>query len=276
MADIIEKFGNSVVHHGKLSNRAFLLKLDERNIESVIQELDELAFENGYTKIVTYIKADDYPEFKVNGYEVEAFIPGFFNGKNDCVIASKFLDEKRSRLPEKQLETFSVLFNKKSGKGELNGLGKLKICKLGESDSEEIAKVLKQVFITYPVPVHNPDYVRRQIQNDRVVYYGVWDRQNLAGVSAADMDYECRNAEMTDFAILPEYRGRKLAMHLLDVMERQIKAEGIKTAYSIARLAEPGMNKTFLNCGYKYSGTLVKNTNIAGRIESMNIFYKQL
>ena len=36
------------------------------------------------------------------------------------------------------------------------------------------------------------------------------------------------------------------------------------------------MNKTFLNAGYNYSGTLTKNTQIAGKIESMNVWYKHL
>ncbi|MDD4426034.1 MAG: hypothetical protein PHS40_08920 [Mariniphaga sp.] len=59
-------------------------------------------------------------------------------------------------------------------------------------------------------------------------------------------------------------------------MEQEMRKAGIINAYTIARLAEPGMNKTFMNAGYKFSGTLVNNTQIAGSIESMNIFYKPL
>jgi beta-lysine N6-acetyltransferase len=36
------------------------------------------------------------------------------------------------------------------------------------------------------------------------------------------------------------------------------------------------MNKTFLKFDYCYSGTLINNTNIAGSIESMNVYYKHL
>ena len=38
----------------------------------------------------------------------------------------------------------------------------------------------------------------------------------------------------------------------------------------------PGMNITFAKHGYHYAGTLNNNTNICGRIESMNVWYKSL
>jgi hypothetical protein len=44
--------------------------------------------------------------------------------------------------------------------------------------------------------------------------------------------------------------------------------------YTIARAISVGMNITFARCGYDFGGTLVNNTQIAGRIESMNVWYK--
>jgi len=55
-----------------------------------------------------------------------------------------------------------------------------------------------------------------------------------------------------------------------------MRKQGIKTLYTIARLDSIPMNKTFLKLNYCYSGTLINNTNIAGSIESMNIYYKYL
>ena len=43
-----------------------------------------------------------------------------------------------------------------------------------------------------------------------------------------------------------------------------------------ARLNSIGMNKPFLNLKYSFSGTLIMNTNIAGKIESMNVYYKHI
>jgi len=55
-----------------------------------------------------------------------------------------------------------------------------------------------------------------------------------------------------------------------------MKSLGIKVVYTIARLNSIPMNKTFLRLNYQYSGTLINNTNIAGKIESMNILYKHI
>jgi lysine 2,3-aminomutase len=114
------------------------------------------------------------------------------------------------------------------------------------------------------------------MENDKTQYFGVWHNSKLVGISSAEVDVINKNAEMTDFAVLPEYRGQNLAFRLLLTMEQKMKIANIKTAYTIARLKELGMNKTFLKSGYKYSGTLLNNTNIGGQIESMNVFYKHL
>jgi len=98
----------------------------------------------------------------------------------------------------------------------------------------------------------------------------------LAALSSAEMDIQGSNVEMTDFATLPEYRGRGLAQFLLQEMEGAMTHKGMRTAYTIARAVSPGMNITFSRRGYQYGGTLVNNTQISGSIESMNIWYKSL
>jgi hypothetical protein len=45
--------------------------------------------------------------------------------------------------------------------------------------------------------------------------------------------------------------------------------------YTIARAASHGMNTTFARQGYRFAGTLVNNTHIAGGIESMNVWYRR-
>jgi putative beta-lysine N-acetyltransferase len=95
-------------------------------------------------------------------------------------------------------------------------------------------------------------------------------------VASAEIDNEGKNAEMTDFATDPDYRGKKLGQRLLSTMEKEMKASGIRTLYTIARLQSIPMNKVFLKRQYLYAGTLVRNTNIAGSIESMNVYYKHI
>ena len=109
-----------------------------------------------------------------------------------------------------------------------------------------------------------------------VRYFGVRYNEKLVALASAETDQKSLNAEMTDFATLPEFRGKKYALLLLNSMEKQMKKDGIKTLYTIARLRSIGMNKTFLRLGYQFAGTAIKNTNISGKIESMNIYYKHL
>jgi hypothetical protein len=59
-------------------------------------------------------------------------------------------------------------------------------------------------------------------------------------------------------------------------LEAAVEKLGIKTAYTIARAYSPGMNITFARSGYIYSGTLTHNTQISGKLESMNVWYKAL
>jgi lysine 2,3-aminomutase len=276
--DKIETIGNSIIHHGKFNNRIYLLKLVHDEAASIIPKLDKLAEENGYTKIFAKIHSDALPDFILNGYVVEAFVPEFYEGKADCIMVAKYLDEKRSHIPTEKVERFSKLLtsfshaeSKTSSEQE-----KYRHTVLTHQDVGPVTEVFKRVFETYPFPVHDADYISETMDDDGSRYYGIWEGDDLMGISTAEIDLANKNAEMTDFAVLPEYRGRGLALKLLNFMEKEMKTAGIKTVYTIARLGELGMNKTFLKAGYKYTGTLVKNTNIGGSIESMNIYYKRL
>ncbi|MDF1571199.1 MAG: putative beta-lysine N-acetyltransferase [Bacteroidales bacterium] len=146
---------------------------------------------------------------------------------------------------------------------------------LEEKDADAITEVYKKVFRSYPFPIHDPNYIRKTMR-DHIRYFGIREREALVALSSAEMDPAAKNAEMTDFATLPKARGKGAAYHLLGAMEKEMKTEGIKTLYTIARLNSLPMNKTFLKHGYEYSGTLINNTNIAGNIESMNVLYKHV
>lgn len=276
MFDKIEKIGNSLLQHGKSNNRIYLLKLDTGDVPAIIPELDKIAIKNGYTKIFTKIQADVLPEFILNGYAAEAYVPRFYNGKTDCIMASKFLNENRKRIPGTLMQSFARLFISNGNSNSKPLPPQFQIRKLKEDDAEAAAKIFSIVFETYPFPVNDPEYIRHTMRSNTARYYGAWEGNKLVGISTAETDFEKENAEMTDFAVLPESRGNSLASHLLHFMEEAVKKEGIKTAYTIARLSETGMNLTFMKGGYKFSGTLINNTNIGGNIESMNIFYKFL
>lgn len=278
MQDRIEIFKKSLIQHGKTNNRIYLMKLATEDAPEIISELENLAKKNEYTKIFAKIQADVLPFFISKGYSIEAFIPRFYDHKTDCLLVSKFFDEKRKIIPVLELELFQKLITTTEKNQQLKYKHSLKyiIKKLSASDVVPITEIFGHVFKTYPFPVHNPDYISETMQHDATQYFGVLDGTKLIGVSTAEIDIVNKNSEMTDFAVMPEYRGQNLAFRLLTNMEIAMKANNIKTCYTIARLNEPGMSKTFLKSGYKYSGTLINNTNISGSIESMNVLYKHI
>jgi putative beta-lysine N-acetyltransferase len=143
------------------------------------------------------------------------------------------------------------------------------------TDAEEMTAVYKEVFESYPFPIHNAEYIRKTMAND-VVYFCIREDGKIVSLSSAEMDTSSQTVEMTDFATLSKYRGAGYAVQLLDRMEDEMVNRDIRTAYTIARALSPGMNVTFAKMGYAFAGTLINNTNISGSIESMNVWYKHL
>ena len=275
--DKIEKVFGSTIQHGNLSKRAYLMKLADGDYSKVISFLDNLCQENKYTKIFAKIPESAIDLFKLSGYEQEAMIPWFFNGQNKAVFLAKYFSKNRSFDP-RQREIEEVL------KGSISN-SKNKVFSERDSDiSVEVARpcdvgqisaVYEKIFKSYPFPIHNPRYLLDTMQT-HIRYYLIRRKGEIAALSSAEIDREAKAVEMTDFATLPVHRGHGLGSRLLENMEYEMAKEGIITSYTIARAFSYGINTIFAKRNYIYSGTLINNTNIAGNIESMNVWYKRI
>jgi putative beta-lysine N-acetyltransferase len=276
--DKIEKIHNSLFQHGKHNNRIYLLKLDRDNADKTMQYLLNLAKENKYRKIIAKVPSDLNDRFADLNFKREAFIPGFFNGEGEVSFLSIFLDDNINPHENKNSVDEIISLAKSKAKNtvpttrELPGNHTLRLC--NESDTQGIVKIYEAVFPSYPFPIHDPEYIRRTMKT-HIRYYGVFEGDNLIAVSSAEMDKNNSNAEMTDFAVPQKHRCKGLALFLLKAMEKDMKKLEVKTLCTIARAASPGMNIVFAKNGYEYSGTLFKNTNIMGKIEDMNVWYKK-
>lgn len=248
---------------------------NEENPEILLKKLDNMFFDFDYSKIFAKIPGDALPSFLIHGYEVEGFIPNFFNNRNDGFFVSKFSNERRSISNQNEFLTFRSVLEKY--KNIMNSENK-NICDisiLNKQHANKISKLLSNVFPLYPFPVEDPDYIKKTM-DENIIYFGIFEDGILKAVSSAETYPKKGNAEMTDFAVLPELRGQGIANCLLKKMENYCKTElGINTMYTIARLSEPGINALFLKNNYHYSGTLINNTKIFQGIESMNIYYKK-
>ena len=71
-------------------------------------------------------------------------------------------------------------------------------------------------------------------------------------------------------------RDIKLEKHNIKALACLVEKKNINTAYTIARSNSFGMNCTFAKCGYDFGGILVRNTQIGGKIEDMNVWFKSI
>ncbi len=276
MADRIETLDRSTVQHGRENDRIYLIRLSEQDLPEIVGKMHNLAVSKGYGKIFVKVPQHAQDLFLDDGYEREAGIPGFFGGREDAVFMGKFLKNERKEDPLRE-ETKKVL-ETAMGRKQVESTALESGFEFTEcipEDAEEIASIYRRVFSTYPFPIDEAGYIEKTMQQ-HTEYYGVRHNGSFVSLSSAEMypEYEC--VEMTDFATLPAYRGKKLALYQLFAMGGKMSSCGYITAYTIARALSYGMNITFARAGYEYGGTLVNNTNIAGRLESMNIWYRIL
>lgn len=277
MADSIETLGSSIMQHGTENDRIYLMKLAPEDSAEVLSKIEELAAEKGYGKIFAKVPASAREDFLAADYREEATIPGFYAGREDVAFMGKYLDPERAT--EQEPDLVDEILAKSRAKAAVNAAPPLpenqSLRALDKDDAEAMARVFSEVFATYPFPIHDPAYLR-QTMDENIRYFGVFDGDRLIAISSAETYPEDKNAEMTDFATLPECRGAGLALNLLEKMEEEMGAQDYLTLYTIARAYSFGMNITFAKQGYLYSGTLTHNTNISGRLESMNVWHKSL
>lgn len=223
MEDKIEIVGKgTLIQHGKLNDRIYLMKLNKDDYPDILNALREIAMENNYSKIFCKVPGWATPFFLSNGYVTEAYIPRFFRNSESVFFLSKYLNSDRfCRVENSNLLELGQLLRAKlvdtiaSTKPSLV----FDIKRLGKSDVEQITNIYRMVFLSYPFPIHDNGYVSKTMQ-ENVWYFGVEQKEKLIAISSAEIDFEGGNAEMTDFATLPDFRGLNLAQELLVKMEK--------------------------------------------------------
>lgn len=276
-ADPIENFSSSVLQHGPENDRVYLMKLESSEVAQVISHINSLAATHRYSKAFVKIPASVHSIFVEDGYSVEAKIPTLFNGKEDGLFMARYYQKDRQTDHNadrvKEVLTAAEL---KSDREHVVALPEGCMLQLARPEHcNEMAELYRLTFASYPFPIQDPEYLATTMA-ENVLYAGIWKDSRLLAVASAEIDYANSNAELTDFATDPEWRGHGLANLLLQHLEIKLHHLDIKTGYTIARATSYGMNICFAQNGYQFSGTLVNNTQISGSLESMNVWHKSL
>jgi len=288
-ADTLEHMGRCLVQHGPLNARVYLMHLETEEVEVIVPRLDELAREQGYTKIFAKVPQSASAHFTRAGYDTEAVVPGLYYGDEDGLFMGRYLADWRRRparpdnlraVLDASRAKAAVADTQESGAGDETTAAQnlptgAQIRLMTPDHAEAMADLYSEVFDSYPFPVFDPAFLRQNMAGD-VRYHGVTLQGRVIALASAEMDPVKKSAEMTDFATLPDYRGHKLAQQLLTHMTAAMRHAGMRTLYTIARAESYAMNITFARAGYAHAGTLPNNTNIGGGLESMNVWYLSL
>ena len=274
MTDTIFKKNTSLIQHGPYNDRIYLMKLHPDDYPKIIKDILSCAKKNNYSKIFAKVPESLESGFLTSGFKKEATIPGLFKDLEDGIFISLFLEQWREEEDLDPLDEIVDVLDSKKWENK-SQISKDIIREATLSDASAVAKIYKDVFETYPFPIYKKEYIR-ETMNAGVRFFLINHDEQVVACSSAEVDYSSLSAEMTDFATHPLYAGKGYAGGLLATMEGVMKDEGILTTYTICRAGLYPVNALFKRAGYQFGGRLIKNTNICGSLESMNVWFKKI
>jgi len=273
--DTIHPVGKSCLHHGYLNNRIYLMKFHPDDTELLIKHIIGLRTTYGYTKLVLKIPKSCENLFACCHGTQEACIPNFYPDNDDALFISRFYDPCRSRdAASDTIHTILQVCNEKIHRTTCES-EQILARPATPCDIHLMAALYHHNFSTYPFPIHDPGYLLESMNHGISFFVGEING-DIVALGSCEVDSYASAVEMSDLVVDPGNRGFGLSKAILHSMENQMKEKRVKTSYTICRAESAPVNLLFAGAGYTYGGTLVQNTNICGKIESMNIWYKTL
>lgn len=233
-----------------------------------------LAREKGCGKVLAEVKEADWEQFLGRGFTLEGIIPGYFAGETAYWL-SYFVDPARqhsARLEQEHHVLETVLTEEHAPPPVL--AAEFQLSRPTQDDAEDLANLYGQVFTTYPSPLNDPEYVREQMESEEAIFRFVRHEGRIISAAAAEVDWSHRNAEMTNCATVPGYRGKGLMAAMMYDLQAEMAEREIGCCFSLARASSHGMNLVLRRLGYRFRGRLINNSHIMGGLEDMNIWVR--
>lgn len=242
----------------------------------VIQKAEDLASRHKTEKLIIKVRTEQILPFFEKGFQPEAVVDRYFLG-SDAYFFTKYYtaDRKVSEHWITEDRIIKSIGELKRTKEKIYPPHDYELKKADETCAEELASLYKQVFPVYPTPLHNPEYVKKTM-NDGTIYYAFFNNGKIVSAASAEINDYYKNAELTDCATLSEHRKYGLMKYLLQELEGELIKKGIFCSYSIARSLSFGMNAVLFQLGYQYRGRLLNNCYIYDKLENMNMWVKDL
>ncbi len=258
-------------------NQRIKITANQEHSEKTLMMIKKLAEKTGMGKIIAFVAPSCQELYLNQGFEVEGTIKGFFAG-GDAFCFSYFLSSAR-RISDNRyygIIPADTSWERVKETSQESGLAYV-TRKATPADIPGMISLFRNVFATYPSPVFDEDYLGANMKYNRVIYRVALDNDNrIIGIASAEKDSANLNAEITDCVTNTQYRGQGVLSRIISELEQELYTEGYICLYTLCRAIHAPVNKAFFRLGYSYSGRLIKNCNICGSFEDMNILVKVL
>lgn len=260
-------------HNDHTNRRLWVFDYQAQDHAAFAAHLLRHAGERSFGKIVLPAREEDTARLTTAGFVTEARAEGFFGGRTACFLAYYLQPERReSPLLAGEMEMLAKILRRPDVVGSEPD-PEFTLRAATAADIPEMARLFGTVFPSYPTPVDDPAYLALTMRLG-TLFQVATAGSRIVGAAAAEVDRPHKNAEMTDCATHPDFRGRGLASHLLSALERACAEHGCRCFWSLSRAGSFGMNLVFHRLGYRHGGTLINNAHIGGRFEDLHLWVK--
>ena len=242
------------------------------NVARLWEYVMDEAVTHRFEKILVKARFNQVSYLLEKGFVLEGGVNGYFSGDRAFFMSGFLTDERRNSSYWKEEDDILRAVQKLDRK-EVDVTGSITLANVGHA--HELADLYQEVFKLYPVPLHDPDYVKESMKNG-TIFVCIEENGKIISAASAEVSASNQNAELTDCATRPSHRKGGYMKHLLSRLENELIQQNIFCAYTIARALSFGMNAAFHQLGYRYRGRLANNCIIFDKMEDMNIWERDL
>lgn len=143
------------------------MKLHEEDSDEIVRRLDLLVASHGYSKIFAKVPSWPKEHFIAGRYVEEACLPGFYTGGWNVSFMGKYFTDSRAREEEPQLvnEVLDMARTTAVISAQAPLPPGFAVRTASEDDGDEMAQVYREVFASYPLPIHDPVFLCAAMKN---------------------------------------------------------------------------------------------------------------
>jgi putative beta-lysine N-acetyltransferase len=278
MFEKIERVDGALIYHGDFHNRIFISEINQENLETILPKMKQLAKRKKYQKILGRAPENVVTFFKKQGFEIEAKIPGLYNGNTSGYFLADYPNGNGSISNAKILKTIETVksiaraANKPNEKAHMELPVNCDIIKINSVHYGDLAQLNAKAYKYHPSHIVTEQDLL-DLANLNHQFYGLYEGGVLLVYATIQFHPEEANLEIVDFTTHPDYRGQNLSYYLVQELKNKMDTLHCKTIYSLVRATSYGLNITYSKHGFKYAGTLTNNALVRESIESMNVWF---